>query len=316
MYIPNLNDDKNKFQQFLHSFYGYKKHFALVLMFLPTALYFIIFCYVPMYGITLAFKDFNPAVGIMRSEWVGLEHFQDMLTSRQFLRAFRNTIIISLLKMFVGFPLPIILALLLNEVRNMRFKKVIQTISYLPHFLSWVVLAGLFIQLLSPSSGAVNQLLGYFGVEPIFFLGDNRWFRTVLVVTDQWKGVGWGTIVYLAAISGLNPEMYEAADCDGATRFQKMFRITLPLIAPTISIIFILGVGNLLHAGFDQIFNLYNESVYKTADILDTYIYRVGLGKMNYETGTAAGLFKNGIGFVLVAITNAISKKLDGNGIW
>jgi len=299
------------------SFSGYKRYFSLVLMFLPAFIYFIVFHYIPIYGVTIAFKDYKIAKGILGSEWVGLEHFRKMMSNFMFTRAVRNTIIISLAKLICGFPTPIILALLLNEIKNLKFKKVVQTISYLPHFLSWVVLAGIFLQFFSPSNGAINELLGLFGIEPIFFLGNNKWFRFTLVITNVWKGMGWGTIVYLATMSGISPELYEAAECDGATRWHKMTRITLPLIAPTISIIFILDVGGIMSAGFDQIFNLYNASVYETGDIIDTYIYRVGLGGMNYEVGAAAGLFKNLIGFALVVLTNFISKKLDENsGIW
>lgn len=303
-------------KSFWHSFYGYKKQFPLVVMFLPAVIYFVIFKYVPMYGITLAFKDYSMSKGILGSDWVGLEHFQKLMSTRTFTRSIRNTIIISFGKILVGFPMPIILALFLNEVKNLRFKKVVQTISYLPHFLSWVILAGVFHQFLSPSTGVVNHLLGLIGIKPIYFLASNEWFRTVIVGTSVWQEIGWGSIVYIAAISSISPELYEAAECDGATRFQKMFRITLPLLAPTISVLFILRVGNVLDAGFDQVFNMYSAAVYETGDILDTYVYRTGLGDMKYDLATAVGLFKNAIGFVLVVITNFVSKKLSGSGVW
>lgn len=301
---------------FLHSFYGYKKYFSLFIMFVPAIIYFFVFKYVPMYGVTLAFKDYNISKGIMGSEWIGLEHFEKLMRTSTFTRSVRNTIIISFGKILFGFPAPIILALLLNEVRNLKFKKVVQTISYMPHFLSWVILAGVFNQFFSPSTGVINYIIGLFGVEPIYFTASNDWFRTVVIGTDVWQGVGWGTVVYIAAISGISPEYYEAAECDGATRFQKIFRITLPLLAPTIAVLFILRVGGILDAGFDQIFNMYNQAVYETGDIIDTYVYRVGMGSMQYDRATAVGLFKNAIGFCLVVITNFVSKKLSGSGVW
>ena len=301
---------------FLAGFKGYRKHYALALMFLPVVAYFVIFKYVPMYGVTLAFKNFNISKGILASPWNGLENYRKLFRAGTFLRAVRNTAEISLLKLVFGFPMPIILALLLNELRFLRFKKIVQTISYLPHFLSWIILAGLFMQLFSPSSGPVNYILQQFGVSPIYFMADNNWFRFVLIITEIWKGMGWGSIVYLAAIAGINQELYEAAECDGAGRFLCMWYITIPLIAPTIAILFILNLGGIMDAGFDQIFNLYSTVVYESADIIDTYVYRYGLGQMQYSNATAVGLFKNAIGFALVIITNAITKKLGDVGIW
>ena len=297
-------------------FYGYKKHFVLFLMFVPAIVYFIVFKYIPMYGVTLAFKDYNMSKGILASDWVGLTHFHKLMRTSTFTRAVRNTVIISFGKILFGFPAPIILALLLNEVVNVHFKKTVQTISYMPHFISWVVLAGVFNQFFSPSTGVVNYILGYFGVEPIYFTADNEWFRKVIIGTSVWQEIGWGSVVYMAAISGISPEFYEAAECDGATRFQKMFKITLPLLAPTIAVLFILRVGSVLDAGFDQIFNMYSAAVYETGDIIDTYVYRIGLGDMNYSLATAVGLFKNAIGFTLVVLTNSVSKKLSGAGVW
>lgn len=306
----------NGFQSFIHSFVGYRKHLGLTIMFIPVIVYFIIFKYVPMYGITLAFKDFRITLGILGSPWVGLDNFRDLFRFSTFTRAVRNTVTISLLKLVAGFPMPIILALILNEVRHIRFKKVVQTISYLPYFLSWVVLAGVFIQLFSPSTGVVNYVLGLFGIKPIYFLGDNKWFRTTMVVTSVWKDAGWGSIIYLAAISGIDLSMYEAAICDGATRFQRMWYITLPSIMPTITVLLILNIGHLLDAGFDQIFNLYNAAVYETSDIIDTYVYRTGMREMKYSLATAVGLFKNGIGFILVISTNFITRKISDTGVW
>ena len=302
----------------LKPFRGYVTQYELVLMFLPVLVYFLVFRYLPMYGITLAFKKFNLGLGILGSPWVGLDNFKTIFNTQTFLRAVRNTVIISLQRLVFSFPMPIVLALLLNEVRHLRFKKVVQTVSYLPHFLSWVILAGMFLQLLSPSTGPVNHILTqWFGrSDPIFFLGDNTYFRGTLIVTDIWKGMGWGSVLYLATISGIDTSLYEAAVMDGASRLQRIWYITMPSLVPTISILLILNVGGILDAGFDQIFNMYNEAVYETADIIDTYVYRVGLGQMRYSLGTAVGLFKNVIGFFLVIVTNRISQRISGNGVW
>ena len=271
-----------------------------------------------MYGLTIAFKDFVLLKGISGSPWVGLENFRKLLTAPSFSEVFVNTIKISFLRLIFGFPAPILLALLLNEVGNARFKKVVQTISYLPHFLSWVVLAGIVIQILSPSSGIVNQIIVMFGGNPIYFVADPRYFVPMLIVTGIWKEVGWGTVVYLASITSISPELYEAATIDGAGRFQKMLHITLPALRPVVSIMFILNSGNLINAGFDQIYNLYNPAVYKVADIIDTYVYRRGLLDMKYSFSSAAGLFKNIISFALVLTTNGLVKVISGkeNGIW
>lgn len=305
-------------RRFLHDFTRYRKNGALFLMFLPVLVYFIIFKYIPMGGIILAFKDYKISLGIMGSPWNGLENFRQAFSTITFSRAVKNTVIISLLKTAFGFPMPIILALMLNEVRHLRFKRAVQTISYLPHFLSWVVLSGMLSQMLSPNTGAVNHILtNWFGLaKPIYFLGDNRWFRSTLVMTDIWKGVGWSSILYLATIAGIDPSLYEAAVCDGATRLQRIRYITLPSISSTITILLILNIGSVMDAGFDQVFNLYNTAVYATGDIIDTYVYRFGIGKMKYAIGTAIGLFKNGIGFFLVVSTNFIAKRFNESGIW
>jgi putative aldouronate transport system permease protein len=308
----------NGFAKFLRDFRLYKKHGALVLMFLPVITYFIIFRYVPMYGIQIAFKDFRLGAGITGSEWNGLDNFRFVFAMPTFRRAVSNTIIISLYRLILGFPMPILLALLLNEVRHIRLKRTIQTISYLPHFLTWIVLAGLFMNILHPTTGAVNRILmDVFGMERgIFFLGNAAYFRGTLVVTDIWKGVGWGSILYLAAIAGVDPGLYEAAICDGAKRWHRIWYITLPAMAPTITIMLILNIGGILDGGFDQIFNLYNPAVYSTGDIIDTFAYRYGFEMMRYSFSTAISLFKNGIGFVLVVGTNFIARKISDHGLW
>lgn len=308
----------NAFTRWPRSFIGYKKHLALSLMFVPVIVYFVIFKYIPMGGIVIAFKNYKISEGIWGSAWCGLDNFTKAFATPTFARAVRNTLEISGLKLLFGFPAPIILALILNEVTHVRFKKTVQTITYLPHFLSWVVLAGMFQQLLSPNNGAVNALLRqFFGVqESIYFLGNNKYFRGTLIVTDIWKNVGWSSILYLATISGIDPSLYEAATVDGASRWQCTRYITIPSLVSTIVIMLILSIGSIMDAGFDQVFNLYNSAVYQTGDIIDTYVYRYGLGDMKYSLATAVGLFKNVIAFVLVVGTNLITRKISGEGIW
>lgn len=296
----------------------YKQRWAYLLM-IPMMAYFIIFHYFPMYGVTLAFKKFSIKKGIMGSPWIGWTNFERLLGSLQFQRAVRNTLIISGLHILWGFPAPIIFALMLNEIGNAKFKKVVQTISYLPHFISWVIMGGIITEILSPTRGALNALIKALGGEPIYFMAQAKYFRTVLTVTAIWKGIGWSSIIYLAAIAGISTEQYEAAAIDGASRMQCMWYITLPSILGIISIQLILSIGGILNGGFDQVFNLYNSQLYETGDIIDTYAYRVGLeGKMEYSLSTAISLFKNVIGFVLVIGTNFAAKKLSGGerGIW
>lgn len=302
---------------FLSSFTGYKKYWALTLMFLPIVVYFIVFKYIPMGGIVIAFKDYKIKDGIWGSAWIGLGNFEKAFRTNLFTRSIWNTIAISGLKILFGFPAPIILALLLNEVNHSGFKKTVQTITYLPHFLSWVVLTGMLQQLLSPNNGAVNDLLKMLGVKnSVYFLGDNDYFRGTLVVTDIWKNIGWSSIIYLATISGIDPALYEAATVDGASRLQCTRYITVPSLIPTIVVMLILNIGSIMDAGFDQILNMYNSAVYATGDIIDTYVYRQGVEKMQYALTTAVGLFKNVIGFILVFGTNMITRKISGDGIW
>lgn len=307
-----------KRKSFLYGFVGYRKHYELVLMFLPVIVYFIIFKYIPMTGIVIAFKNYKIKQGMFGSAWCGLDNFYKVFSTSTFSRSVTNTLTISALKLLFGFPAPIILALMLNEVSHVRFKKTVQTVTYLPHFLSWVVLAGMFQQLLSPNNGAVNALLrDVFGLkDAIYFLGDNRYFRGTLIVTDIWKNVGWSSILYLATIAGIDPALYEAATVDGATRWQCTRYITIPSLVSTIVVMLILSVGSIMDAGFDQVFNLYNSAVYQTGDIIDTYVYRYGIGDMKYAQATAVGLFKNVIAFVLVVGTNLITRRISGEGIW
>ncbi|MBD2847515.1 sugar ABC transporter permease [Paenibacillus sp. IB182496] len=288
----------------------------MILLLLPGLIWYGVFFYAPLYGIQLAFKDFRIMDGITGSPWIGLDNFRTIFrASSDFSTILKNTVLISFYHILFGFPAPIILALLFNEIRFKVFKRITQTISYLPHFLSWVVLSGLLITILSPSSGIVNELIKALGFEPIYFLGDQRYFRFTLVISAIWKEVGWGTIIYLAALASVNPHLYEAAVVDGAGRWKQTWHITLPMIMPTIAIMFILRIGGILDAGFDQILNLYNPVVYEVADIIDTYIYRVGIGQLQYGITTAIGLFKNAIAITLVLGTNYIVKKLGQEGL-
>ena len=294
----------------------YKKCKYLFLMFIPVILYFVIFCYVPMYGVIISFQDYYPRLGITGSEWVGFKHFEKLFTGRYFFPVLRNTLIISIGKLLFGFPAPIILCLLLNEVRSLKFKKVVQTISYLPHFFSWVVLASIVQTILSPSSGVVNYIIQLLGGEPIFFMGSSDWFRKVIVGSSIWRDTGWQTVVFMAAILSIDPQLYEAADLDGAGRFQKMIYVTLPCIAPTIIIMFIMATGNVIQDDFDQIYNMLNAKVMDVGDVIGTYTYRMGIEKMNFSYATAVGLFKNVVSLILVTFTNAFSRKLSGSSLW
>lgn len=285
-------------------------------MFIPVILYFVIFHYVPMYGVVIAFEDYLPRMGILGSKWVGFKYFEKLFKGRYFLPVLRNTLVISFGKLLFGFPAPIILCLLLNEVRCMKFKKAVQTISYLPHFISWVVLAGIVQTVLSPSSGVVNYVIQFFGGKPIFFLGSSEWFRKVIVASSMWRDTGWQTVVFMAAILGIDPQLYEAAELDGAGRFQKILYVTLPGIASTIIIMFIMATGNVIQDDFDQIYNLLNAKVMDVGDVIGTYTYRMGIEKMDFSYATAVGLFKNTISLILVTTANFISRKLSGSSLW
>ena len=288
----------------------------LFLLLMPVLLWYMIFNYAPLYGIQIAFKDFIITKGIWGSPWIGLGQFIYMFTaSPDFGRIMANTVIISSYHIIFGFPAPIILALMLNEIRSNMFKRVTQSLTYLPYFLSWVVLAGFMTNILSPSTGPVNYIIQLFGFDPVYFLGDKHWFRLTLVVTNMWKEVGWGSIIYLAALSNISIELYESATIDGASRWKQMIHITLPSIMPTIAIMFIFRIGGILNAGSDQILNLYNPAVYSVSDIIDTYVYRVGLQGMQYSFSTAVGLFKNVIAFVLVLLTDFAAKRTGQEGL-
>ncbi|OMF19381.1 protein lplB [Paenibacillus sp. FSL H7-0331] len=294
-----------------------KNYQVLYFMLLPGLLYFIIFHYVPMYGVVLAFKNFKIMQGIMASPWVGLEHFYKVFADPNFYRVLNNTLIISLYKIVFAFPIPIVFALLLSEITSERFKKLVQTISYLPHFMSWVIMAGIFISIFS-LNGPVNAIIKLFGADPVLFMADDRYFRTILILTDIYQGFGWGSIVYFAAIAGIDPQLQEAAIMDGANRFKRMIYITIPMLLPVISIMLILRMAHVLDAGFDQIFNMYNPKVYGVSDILDTFVYRKGLVETNYSYATAVGLFKSVVALVLIVLVNKAVHMMGGKDhtIW
>lgn len=269
-----------------------------LMLLLPVVLTFI-YSYLPMAGVLISFKKYLPAKGFFASKWVGWKNFETLFTMPTFTRALLNTLIIAIWKIALNVLVPVVFTLMLNEVASLHYKKVVQTVVYLPHFISWVMLAGIFSKLLS-GSGIVNKALGAVGIEPIIFLGDNKWFKFTLVFTDVWKEFGYGTIVYLAAVAGVNVDLYEAAEVDGAGHWKKMLHVTLPAIAPTIVMMLTLSLGNILNAGFDQVFNLYNSMVYESGDIIDTLVYRMGFNNGNFGLSTAAGLFKSAISSLLV----------------
>ncbi|HEY0828367.1 MAG TPA: ABC transporter permease subunit [Bacilli bacterium] len=293
----------------------YKVHKWLYIFLIPALLYLFVFKYIPMLGIIIAFKDFNLVRGIWSSEWIGFENFAYLFQSSEFYKVLRNSLILSVYQILWGFPAPIILSVMLNEVRSVIFKKVSQTVIYLPHFISWVVLSGMIINFLSPSTGLVNHLIQSFGFEPIPFLLEPEFFRTILVSAEVWKGLGWGTIIYLAAMTGIDPTLYESAKMDGATRIQQIRHITLPGIASTIIVLFILQLGYILDNGFEQVYLLYNPLTYDVADVIETYTYRIGLIDGRLSFAAAVGLFKAMIGFVLILLANRIAR-LFGKQIW
>lgn len=289
----------------------WRPSFSLDLMVMPALILTLIFSYIPMAGLAIAFKNYKPGLGFMKSKWVGLEHFEYLFSIPENVQVIWNTLIIAGMKMVVGLIVPFLFALLLNEIRKVFFKKAIQTIVYMPHFLSWVILGGILTDLLAKDGGLVNQVLvNLLGIKPIFFLGDGNWFRFVVVVSDVWKEFGFNTIVFLASLAGINPALYEAAEVDGAGRWQQTISITIPALLPIAVVVGTLALGNVLNAGFDQIFNLYNALVFDKGDIIDTFVYRIGIIDGKFSFSTAVGLFKSIVGFVLIVSAYRISYKL------
>jgi putative aldouronate transport system permease protein len=292
-----------------------QRNWSLYLLAVPVILFFLLFAYKPMYGAIIAFKDYSPGQGFARSPWVGFQHFLRFFRSPYFFRLLRNTFLISLYGLIFGFPAPIILALLLNEVRHPFYKRTIQTITYLPHFISIIVVAGMLTDF-SLSTGLFNDIIAFFGGERFPLLQRPNLYRPIYIASDVWQGVGWGTIIYLSALSAIDPQLYEAAMIDGAGRFRQMLHVTLPSITPTIVILLILRIGHLLGVGYEKTILLYNPATYETADIISTYVYRVGVMEQNWSYSTAIGLFNSAINFALLLIANKISRKISETSLW
>lgn len=291
----------------------FRKYLPFYLLLLPAVIAVFLFNYLPMYGVIIAFKDFKMARGIWGSQWVGMKHFRKIFSDPVFYSVLYNTVKISILTLITSFPVTILFALLVNEITRMRFKKVVQTITYLPHFLSWVVVGAFAYQLLSPSYGLLNTVLIGLGIidRPVYFMVQQNMFIPIYLLTNLWKSTGYSIVIYLAAIAGIDQGLYEAATIDGAGRFQRVLYITLPSLAPTISTLLILNISSLVSVGFDPIFNLYNSATYPVADVISTYVYRMGLGQAKYDITTAIGLFQNVVGLILVLTSNWLARKAN-----
>lgn len=304
---------KGKLRQQLRYFSSNK---YLYILLLPCVIYFIVFNYAPMYGLVIAFKDFKFSKGIIGSAWNGLENFQYLFSLNDFYRVFGNSIILSLIRIVFYFPIPIIVALMLNEIPFIRYKRSVQTMIYLPYFISWVVIGGILVNLLSPSWGIINSLIKTMGGEPVFFLGSAKYFRGIALVSYIWKQAGWDTIIYLAAITSINPDLYEAATIDGASRMQRIWHITLPCIKPTIIILLLLSIGSIMSNGFEQIYMLQNSSNLQVSEVFETYTYKLGMVNGRFSFATTVGLFSSVVGFVLLMIANWTAKLMGEDGIF
>lgn len=283
----------------------------------PVLVYFILFKYVPIFlGVNMAFRNFNLSAGIFGSKWVGMEHFSNLFQSKDFYNVLRNTVLLNVYLLVFSFPFPIILSILLNEIKCSGYKRVSQSILYIPHFISWVVLGGIVITLLSPSTGVVNGALKMLGVEPVYFMASERWWPVVFVVSEMWQSVGWGTIIYMAAITGISPDLYEAATMDGASKWKQMLHITLPGISTTIVIMLIMRMGKMLEMNFEQIYALQNDAVRSVSEVISTYEYRVGLQGARYSYTTALGLFKGVVGIIFITLTNKLANRIGDVGLW
>lgn len=292
------------------------KNWELYLFVTPAVLYFLIFHYGPMYGIQIAFKNFTPVKGITGSPWVGFDHFLRFFDSYYFWDLLWNTLSLSFYELAIGFPLPIILALAFNEIRNGAFKKTVQTVTYAPHFISMVVMAGMIITFLSPSSGMIVRMIEFFGIEAPTFLTDPRWFKTVYVLSGVWQSTGWGTIIYLAALAGVDPQLHEAAIMDGASRFKRVLNINLPTIVPTITILLILNMGNILGVGYEKVLLLQNPLNMESSDVISTFVYRSGLVSAQYSFSTAVGLFNSIVNALLLITVNKVAKRTSETSLW
>lgn len=304
---------KNKFGQLLKA--DFRKNWLIYLMLVPVIVYLLVFCYAPMYGVVIAFKDFKPRLGIMGSEWVGLKYFKEFVGSVFFGRTLKNTLMLSGLNLLFGFCAPIVFAILLNEVRNLRFKKMVQTVTYLPHFITTVIIASL-ILIFTDSDGFITQIVNSITGHEGSLIGDKHMFRPIYVISDIWQSFGWGSIVYLAAIMGINPELYEAARIDGANKFKQIIHVTIPGMLPIIVIMFIMAVGGLMNVGWEKAFLLQSPVTYDTSDIISTFVYRKGFEDMNYSYSAAVGLFNSMINLILLVGANKMSRRVNGSGLW
>lgn len=295
---------------------GIKRDRFLYLLALPGLLYFLIFRYVPMWGIVISFQEYSPYQGMWNSPWVGLEHFKRFFSNPDFMKLFRNTMAINLLSLVFFFPLPILLSVMLNELRNVAYKKTIQSIVYLPHFLSWVIIVGITFLLLSTGDGLVNQFLVAFGLEKIDFLTNSHYFWGLLTLQSIWKDAGWGTIIFLAAMAAIDPQQYEAARIDGANRLRQIWHVTLPGIRSVVVILLILRIGHIMDVGFEQVFLMMNGAVSDVADVFDTYVYRLGVRQGQFSFSTAVGLFKSVVGLLLVIGANKLARKFGEDGVY
>lgn len=285
------------------------------LMILPVVIYIAVFCYKPMYGVIIAFKNFRPAVGIIDSPWVGFRHFTTFFSDYNFWRILKNTFSISALSILFGFPAPILLALLINEIRNTKFKRMVQTISYMPYFISMVIICGL-IKTFCQSDGIITDLVVALGGERINLLASKNWFYPIYIISNIWQNIGWDSIIYLAALSGIDQEQYEAAKVDGAGRIRQIISVTLPGLMPTVTILFILKMGSILNVGFEKILLLYSPTTYEVADVISTYVYRIGILDANFSYSTAIGLFNSIVNIIFLLLTNTISKKMNNSGLF
>lgn len=293
-----------------------RNHYFLYLCLIPGVLYYLTFCYVPMGGLIIAFKDYNIFQGIVESPWAGFKYFRQLFKLPNFYSVVRNTLMLNLLSLIIGFPIPIILSLMLNEVKGKVFKKVSQSLLYIPHFMSWIVLASIIKNLLATGTGIVNQLITLLGGEEIFFLGNTTWWVIIYIIAGIWQSMGWGTIIYMAALTGIDQSLYEAAMIDGAGRLQRIIHITIPGIAPTIIIMFIMRMGKLLSIGFEQPMALYNPLVSEVAEVISTYTYTIGIERGQYSLTTAFGFLQSVINLIMIVTSNKITKLFGGEGLY
>lgn len=310
--VPVLHS--TKFRRSLWKILNRDKY--LYLMLIPVAVYFILFKYAPLFGEMIAFKNYRLADGIWGSEWVGLEQFRKLFTSREFFTVLRNTLLLNLYNLVFAFPVPIVLAVLLNEVTKSGYKRVLQNLLYIPHFISWVVLGSIVIALLSPSTGVVNHILGWFGIEPIYFMASTFWWPVSFIMSGIWKEAGFGTILYMAAMSSIDPTLYEAARMDGANKLRQIWHVTLPGIRSTAAILLILKVGQMMDVGFEQVYTMKNPAVTKVAEVISTFVYTRGIENLQYSYTTALGLFQSVVALILVVSVNRIIKAMGENGLW